>query len=283
MRRTRPTIVGIFILALAMGAANQVAAEDQPVPRVEQYLIAGELAAGDAALVERLKEEPRDDEARFGLGMLRFVRAVEHLAQSLYHFGLQDRAQNLPVPILRLPLARNPQPARLSYAESRKILQAFIDDLGRAETTLVDVRAADVKLPLHFGRIKLDLNGDGQADDQETLWRLYVRMNRAAMNQRDAEQFVITFDKADVSWLRGYCHLLSALCETALAHDGRDLFEHTARPVLCRRRDSVPVLAERAAGLRRRRHRHCRPDCLHSPDQFPRQRAATDAGRAWSF
>ena len=160
--------------------------------------------------------------------MLRFVRSVERLAQSLYHYGLRDQSQNLPVPILRLPLPTNPKPARLSYADSRKILQTFIEDLHHAETTLAEVKRADVKLPLHFGRIKLDLDGDGTADNQETLWRLYGRMNRAAFNQQDSEQFVITFDKADVSWLRGYCHLLSALCETALAHDGKELFERTA-------------------------------------------------------
>ncbi len=40
---------------------------------------------------------------------------------------------------------------------------------------------------------------------------------------------MIGFDTADVYWLRGYCHLLSALCEVALAHDGQKLFDHTAQ------------------------------------------------------
>jgi hypothetical protein len=154
---------------------------------------------------------------------------VEHLAQSLHHYGLRDQSQNLPVPILRLPLPENPKPAKLSYADSRKILQTFIDELAKAETTLADVKGADVKLPLHFARIKLDLDGSGEADGRETLWRLYGRMNRAAaMSPQDAEQFLITFDKADVAWLRGYCHLLSALCEAALAYDGQELFDRTA-------------------------------------------------------
>ncbi len=40
---------------------------------------------------------------------------------------------------------------------------------------------------------------------------------------------LVRFDRADVAWLRGYCYLLEALGEILLAHDGRELFEHTGQ------------------------------------------------------
>jgi hypothetical protein len=38
----------------------------------------------------------------------------------------------------------------------------------------------------------------------------------------------VVFDRGDVAWLRGYCHLLMALSEVALAYDGQELFDCTA-------------------------------------------------------
>jgi len=39
---------------------------------------------------------------------------------------------------------------------------------------------------------------------------------------------LILFDRGDVAWLRGYCHLLMAFGECYLAHDGKELFAGTA-------------------------------------------------------
>jgi hypothetical protein len=76
--------------------------------------------------------------------------------------------------------------------------------------------------------VRLDFDGDGKATDDEVLYKLYNRMNaRAGITPQSADAFVIAFDKADVHWLRGYCHLLSALAEFSLAYDCRELFERT--------------------------------------------------------
>ncbi len=56
-------------------------------------------------------------------------------------------------------------------------------DLAEAEATLAKVDSADVKLPLHFGLIRLDLNGDGKAEPDERLFNLYAELNAAARNQ----------------------------------------------------------------------------------------------------
>ena len=90
-----------------------------------------------------------------------------------------------------------------------------------------------VKIPIHFGQIRLDFDGDGKASEEETLWTLYARLNsQARVTPKAAKEFVIAFDRGNVAWLRGYCHLLMAFGEFYLAHDGKELFDRTARPLL---------------------------------------------------
>jgi hypothetical protein len=221
----------LTILALPLAAfVTSAPAAEQPL--AEKYLIEGRLADGQAALADRLKAQPDDDEARFGLGTLQFVRAVERLAQSLYKFGAVGPESRLgrQIPLLRLAVPKNPTPAKVRYADVREMLQQLQGDVAIAERTLAGVKERSVKLPLHFGLIRLDLNGDGNATDEETLWRIYSGLNRglrlgAEIRPPDAEAFVIGFDYADVAWLRGYCHLLSSLCDIGLAYDQQSLFD----------------------------------------------------------
>lgn len=220
---------GCALVLIATSAARAAVAEERMPPLVASFLNSGRLAEGDEVLAKRLAEQPGDDTTRFSLGVLRFMRAVERLTQSLHRYGLQDRTNGLPLPILRLPLPTNPTPEKFSYENARQIIQTLIDDLARVETTLAAIQTDDLKLPIHFGRIRIDFNGNGQAEEDETLWRLYARLNRNAANvtQADAENFLIVFDKADATWLQGYCHLLSALGEMFLAYDHQQAFERT--------------------------------------------------------
>jgi len=216
-------------------------------PLVEKFLLEGRLNEGHKALTEQLKSRPDDNEACFGLGTLQFLSAVERLAQSLYRFGALGPESRLGrmLPIVRIAVPRNPSPEKATYDDVRAILRNFLDDLATAETTLAAVKDQNVKLPLHFGLIHLDLNGDGKASDDETLWRIFSALNRGLrrgeeITPAEAEAFVIGFDYADVLWLRGYCHLLSSLCEVALAYDqqslfaaiGRQLFDKADAPAL---------------------------------------------------
>lgn len=205
---------------------------DEGAPAVERYLLEGQLQAGSLALTAHLKEHPQDHDARFGLGTLQFIQSVEHLVQSLHRYGLREQGSApflFSIPVLRLPTPPNENPETLSYTESRQILQTWLDDLGRAEATLAQVREEDVKLPLHFGLIRLDLNGDGQATENETLWRIFRTLAPGMrVSEEQARSFVIGFDGADVGWMRGYCHLLMAMGEIGLAYDGRELFEGCA-------------------------------------------------------
>jgi len=207
-----------------LGAMPGVAAEP---PLVEKYLHDGKLADGEKALLAELLRNPKDDQTRFGLGTLQVVRAVEHLGQSLHCYGLRsDRGQRLRIPFLRLPVPTNPKPEAITYAAARKILQELIDDLKKAEATLAEVRDDKVKLPLRVGLIRLDLAGDGKAGDRfSTILSRYLGIREGAAKDAD---WLVAFDRGDVAWLRGYCHLLMALSEVALAHDGQELFDCTA-------------------------------------------------------
>ena len=228
--------IQVSLLAATLAVLSILAplkAEDQATnASVGGYLRSGELAAGETALLKHVKSHPEDDEARYGLGAIQFLRTVENLSQSLHRHGLNPAngwfANSLP--FLRMPIPPNPDPEPVSYAQMRQIYASLLADLERTEQTLAHVQDAEVKLRLHFGQIRLDFNGDGRADPDETLWRIYSQLNRRANVTEDvAAKFVISFDQADVYWLRGYCHLLSAFGEFILAHDWQESFERTGQ------------------------------------------------------
>ncbi len=238
MRNSIPLLCAAS-LALVVSAGSAEEPERQP-PLVERYLVDGELAAGEKALSDYLAAHPDDDHVRFQLGVLQVIRSVERLGQSLHRYGAKGKQSLLiglmggnigagGVPILRMPVPPNPEPEKIDYRQARGILKRFAAGLEKAEATLSLVDDPDVKLPLHFGMIRLDLNRDGIAEENEKLWRIYARIFRRNRNvtRERAEDFTVSFDKADVHWLRGYCHLLMAVCDVGLAYDWSEPFECT--------------------------------------------------------
>ena len=221
------------------------------------------------------------------LGMIQFVRAVERMVQSFHRYGsaLGRRRQHAAV-----RPASDPRQSRAradSLCRSARSLRAMDDDLAKAEATLAKVESADVKLPLHFGLIRLDLNGDGKAEPDERLFNLYAQLNAAARNQVNAEaakDFVIAFDRADVAWLRGYCHLLMAMSEVYLAYDAHELFDHTAPYFYPKAANTIPVpqASARCAAAAGRDRRHPGRHRVHPSGSFsgPRARAAEVGTRA---
>jgi hypothetical protein len=223
------TAIGIPVVALLCWTSPAHA--ERPAALTERFLIEGRLGAGENALADVLKSHPDDAEARFGLGTIEFLRAVERAVQSFHRYGLTGGIMGNLIPFARLPIPANPTPEPIRYTDLRAIMQGWIDDLAKVEATLSRINGKEVKLPLHFGQIRLDLDGDGNAGPDEALWKLYVQLNGAARNQVTAaasKQFIVAFDRGDVAWLRGYCHLLMAMAECYLAYDGEDLFNHSA-------------------------------------------------------
>ena len=236
-------------LLASLLATPLAAAQDprHPAP-FEAALHRGELAEAERTLGETLGARPGDDEARFALGVVQFLGAVEGRMQALYRHGCRTGADT-PVSFSNLPIGRNPKPEPLTYQAARGLLQAWVDDLARAEATLSGVKAPGVKLPLHFGLIRLDFDGDGKAGEAETLWKVYGNFNRRAnVSAEGAKGFVVALDRGDVDWLRGYCHVLAALTETLLAHDFEVVFTQTGHLMFEGVKVSEPSLAESTPG-----------------------------------
>jgi hypothetical protein len=213
----------VLVVVLLTSTASTKAAE---APAVEKYLHTGQFTEGEKALRAHLASDPADDQARFGLGVLQFVDAVQHLGNSFYRYGLRSDWASREIPFLRLPVPTNASPEVLTYAATRKVFQDLIDNLQKAETTLAGVHNEQVKLPLHLGPIRLDFAGNGKGDT--SLSMLVGRYMGGAPDLKDNPDLLVVFDRGDVAWLRGYCHLLTALAEIVLAHDGQELFDCTA-------------------------------------------------------
>src|SRR5436309_13485555 len=195
--------LGLCLMSLAAGRATAGA------PLTEKYLLDGKLAEGAKALEGRLKEAPKDDQARFGLGVLQFLQTFEQLGGSQYKYGLlTEKAFLRPPPQVKEFLPQNPKPEKLTYAAARQLVQTFVDDLARAEATLAEVKDPAVKLPLHVGLIKIDPFGQGKPISAAFLFERVE--GGPAEARRLAKNLVIGFDRGDVSWLRGYCHFLAA-------------------------------------------------------------------------
>src|SRR3954468_14178332 len=121
-------------LCCVIGFAAPGAQAQDAVALVQQHVYAGTLAQGEAKIEAVSSRNPADPNARFGLGAVQFLRALETLAQSLHRHGL-EAPRSAMLPILRIPVPPNPRPAPLTYAGFRSILDRFASDLGKAEAT----------------------------------------------------------------------------------------------------------------------------------------------------
>lgn len=197
-------------------------AVDLPSSPVEQFLHEGRFAEGETELLLALDANPSDDEARFGLGVLQFVRAVQNLGQSLYDYGAISGINNQP--FLRLPVPLNKNPSAISYKELGRVLDAFASELDRAENTLAAIQGDQVKLKLRLSGVTFDFTGTGK--EQTTLLQVLVNLNGGRLEIEKANpDFRVHFDRGDVAWLRAYCHLLCAMVDGYRAFDEEPGFE----------------------------------------------------------
>lgn len=241
----RTRLAGAFALILLVSPG--LAAEPRaPGERVDEYLETGQVAAGAAELTDRLERDPSNDDLRFALGFTQFAHAVERLGQAWYRYGLRPQSQFARnVPFARLPVPANPEPEAIDWSDARAVLERMVADLDRAERTLAAIDDESVELTIHPGRGHLDFNANRSAEEEEALWRILAAVNpRSGLDAETAAAFRVDLDAADVHWLRGYCHLLSALLQFHLSHDAERLFNHTAHLFFARPDTPYPFLVE---------------------------------------
>lgn len=219
--------------------------ESVPSSLVEQFLTEGRFAEGELALKSMLDANPNDDEARFGLGMLQLVRAVEDLGKALYGYGALSGSTLSP--LLKLSVPRNRSPSPITYHDLGQVLDTFEFGLCKAESTLAQIHQDDVKLNLRLAKIFFDFTGTGI--DQTALTTLLSSLNEGRPIFSFANrEYRVHFDRADVAWLRAYCHLLSAIVDSYRALDLEAVFPQAATGIFPKvkssREDSNRSLAQ---------------------------------------
>jgi hypothetical protein len=212
------------LIAWSMTLSVMAGADVQP--DIARELKSGHFKLAQESLRKYLSDHPENDLARFQLGGVEFFAAIEGLAQDSYRYGLEPNVGI--VPFLRTPIKPNPHPQSATYDNVRQMIGRFIEKVEQAEATLAPITDKNLQWNLDITAVGLDMNGDGQADPDETLWSVF---NRFALREPQAppNTFTIGLDAADVHWLRGYCHLLSALGDLILAYDHQQLFDRTAQ------------------------------------------------------
>ncbi len=218
--RVRSAFAVAAVCLSALAASGETKFETQ----FQDLLNSAQIGAAQALARDRLAASPGDAQAQFALGAAQFLGAVEGLGQALYDYGLTAKAPNdlgIPeitdLPFLRLPVGVNPDlKKRFTALAFRQILADFDDQLLEAEATLSLVPKGPVSLPLTVQGIAFDYNRDGKVGHNETLPSLVWAISGTILR---TDFPTVGFDESDVTWLRGYAHLLAGITDILLAHD----------------------------------------------------------------
>ncbi|MGL4489130.1 MAG: hypothetical protein ACRCU5_06770, partial [Rhizobiaceae bacterium] len=214
----------LFSLAILM-SGTAISSASPASDTLSTHLYAGTLKDGAAALAAL----PDDAERRSAEGVLAFVAAVEKLGHGLHRHGLETTRGSvlMQLPVLRMPVPSNPSPEPITYEKWRGILEALLADLNAADALLAEGAKGDAKLPLDLMKVRLDLDQDGKATDPESLGGIMAAITGGQAQEGPAPKLEFAFDKADILWLRGYIHFLTAALQFGLAMDFEATFNAT--------------------------------------------------------
>ena len=216
-------LTSIFVASFFFASASAHASEINDT--LTKNLYAGTLNQGADALAA----QAASDEAKAAEGILRFTAAVQRLGQALHRHGLEtsNGGAMMQLPILRMPVEPNPNPEPLDYQKYRAILQTLFDDLNRADALLAEGSKGDVRLVIDLLKTRADINGNGKADENESLGVILDALTRRA-EPEPLQDLTFAFDKADILWLRGYIQFISAAAQFGLSVDFEESFNKTA-------------------------------------------------------
>ena len=214
----------ILIACLVLAATASRAGEAADL--TANALYSGDLKGGIPKL-EPLATS--DNEAKFGIGLIHFAGAIEGFAQGLYRHGFTapDGGPMVGRP-LAMPVPVNANPEPLTYEKFRALLQQLVDELDAARPVLLEAGASgDYKVPVELLKIHVDIDGNGQVTESESLGAIFAMMFGSASADPAPTPVTIGFDRADAIWLAGYTEVLAAQADFLLAHDFRRMVEST--------------------------------------------------------
>jgi hypothetical protein len=214
-------VVACLLAGLALPA---IAGEGGDIARDSLY--AGTLEQGLEAL--RPHDERFEQDARFGIGMIRFVQAVEHFAQGLYRYGFAAPDAGPIGPAMVIPVPANPEPEQLTYDKARALLARLVADMDVAKAALLDAgKVGDYVVPIDVMKIRIDVNEDGRIDGGESVGGVLASMFGGRASHELPPELTVGFDRADAYWLAGYSQVVAAQADFLLAHDFHELVNAT--------------------------------------------------------
>lgn len=230
--------------AMAVLMANGVAQAGEAGDLLRTHLYTGTLANGLNAIGPLA--EGGDPEAKFAAGFLTFAQGVEGFAHDLYRYGATVPDTGWATLYLGIgadgrSAPANPNPEPLTYEGFRTMLADLVSSMDAAKALLEAGGAeSDYVAMLDPLLFRMDINGDGVADETESVAGLFgPLMETAGVDPRvtappsggkikskaprpDAS---VGFDRADAYWLAGYSQVVAAQADFLLAHDFEGLFD----------------------------------------------------------
>jgi hypothetical protein len=191
--------------------------------------------------------EAGEGDACFVLGLDGIITAYEELAAALYRHGAVT--PNTPAAAMLFgmgletsPTPANPDPEPLSYEQLRAILDAFVATLDVAAGHMRQAgEGTAFVIPIDPLRVRIDLDGNGERGESETLASLLAGLGDFAdipahdtpppSNKSKSKgvetvpDATIGFDNADAIWLAGYANVAAAPVDLLLAHDFTAFFD----------------------------------------------------------
>ncbi len=176
-------------------------------------------------------------DACFGVGLIDVILAAEGLSQALYRHGATtpDMAAaefffGMPAEMETGPA--NPDPEPLTYEGLRAILEEFVTGLDQAQQGFLLAAEPDEDFSIVIDPllVRLDINGDGEVSDGETLAVLLgdvleLPQGKTKGDKTQAVDTTVGFDRADAYWFAGYTQITASPVDFLLAHDFSAIYE----------------------------------------------------------